>query len=556
MEAGRAEVVPSHGAETIGRLQREVWVLHQGLHARQQVLGVGPCLHAEPFVQHVGVALCVCVETLESFPPLRSVFRQAAQVAQGRCFLGHPARVFIVPVAQCSGLCTLLCHEVGQADVPQPTSARAGSINCVLFSFFRAQLRVARHELLTKLAAEDLADVIPCLVKPERINRRLRDLQQRRVRRQGQRVREQAEVLGGSVRDGPSHGLHECRRGRVALHLRSLVCVKNCLGAQTLHGLPPVEGVRVISCQERQLFLSVGVLQHHRGREIPEQRRNWRLRDVGGHLELEGLTALSQLNERVAKHLLARGAVEEPHSHGDVHRKLVLLAWGVRNSLRQRQGVGLLLRIPGALDGDGGCASLQVPTLELCQVATVGVCHCCAEVIAGDSAPVVALEVEVHSFSETVTAQEGLVHADDLSALVVDRGRVEVVDRGVLLRPDGVGHWACILGKLECPEYLNVLNALPRTGLDIRGELLIPIDSEPLFQRQLEPVPACDTVPRPIVEVLVSNDPFDALIVVVGGCVWPGQCKRGVEDVETFVFHRAHVEVTHGNNVVDVEVVL
>ena len=91
--------------------------------------------------------------------------------------------------------------------------------------------------------------------------------------------------------------------------------------------------------------------------------------------------------------------------------------------------------------------------------------------------------------------------------------------------------------------------------MQIRGEALIAEDGEPFLERQLEPVAAGDAIASPVVEVFMGNDTFNPLQFTVCGCFRIGQHQFGVEDVEALVLHRAHVEVTHGNDVVLLEVV-
>ncbi len=91
--------------------------------------------------------------------------------------------------------------------------------------------------------------------------------------------------------------------------------------------------------------------------------------------------------------------------------------------------------------------------------------------------------------------------------------------------------------------------------MQIRGEALIAEDGQSFLERQLEPVAAGDAIAGPVVEVLMGDHTFNPLQLPVGGCFRIGQHQFGVEDVEALVLHRAHVEVTHGDDVVLVEVV-
>jgi hypothetical protein len=84
---------------------------------------------------------------------------------------------------------------------------------------------------------------------------------------------------------------------------------------------------------------------------------------------------------------------------------------------------------------------------------------------------------------------------------------------------------------------------------------MVAIDGQPFLQAELEPVAASDSVASPIVEILMRDDRLDIGVVGVGRGVLVGQDVFVVEDVEALVLHRAHVEVGHGDDVEDVEIV-
>ncbi len=115
-----------------------------------------------------------------------------------------------------------------------------------------------------------------------------------------------------------------------------------------------------------------------------------------------------------------------------------------------------------------------------------------------------------------------------------------------------MGHGACVLGKLHRAQHAHVFDPFDSAGAlhtgHVLAELLVAEDRQALFERELEPVLAGDAVAGPVVEVLVSHDGFDVAIVHIGGGGGVGQHKLGVEDVQTLVFHRAHVEVAGGDD--------
>ena len=85
---------------------------------------------------------------------------------------------------------------------------------------------------------------------------------------------------------------------------------------------------------------------------------------------------------------------------------------------------------------------------ELSEVAARGGLHRGDEVVAGHRLAVVALEVEAHAALEGGLAEQGVQHADDFGALLVDRGGVEVADLDVAVGPHRVGQRAGVLGEL------------------------------------------------------------------------------------------------------------
>ena len=69
-----------------------------------------------------------------------------------------------------------------------------------------------------------------------------------------------------------------------------------------------------------------------------------------------------------------------------------------------------------------------------------------------------------------------------------------------------MSHRACILRELMGPQKCHVLDPLHASRVHICRELRVTIDSEALFQTELEPIPTGDTVSREVVEVLVCNN--------------------------------------------------
>ena len=176
-------------------------------------------------------------------------------------------------------------------------------------------------------------------------------------------------------------------------------------------------------------------------------------------------------------------------------------------------------------------------------------------------------EVKIHAVAETLAPQQGMQHADDLGALLVHRGGVEIVDLLVAVRADRVGHRPRILGELRRAQPAHIADALHRTrrlgtglarrrGEHVGRELLIAEDRQPFLEGELKPIAAGHPVAGPVVEILVGDDALDTLVIEIGGCLGLGQHVLGVEDVETLVLHRPHVEVRSHDDHVAVKVEL
>ncbi len=118
-----------------------------------------------------------------------------------------------------------------------------------------------------------------------------------------------------------------------------------------------------------------------------------------------------------------------------------------------------------------------------------------------------------------------------------------------------MGERACVLGELVRLEHPDIGDALHGRRALVGGELLVAEDGQAFLEAELEPVAAGDAVAGPVVEVLVGNDALDGLEVAVGGGLGARQHQAVVEDVETLVLHRPHVEVGDGDDHEDVEIV-
>src|SRR6476660_3685899 len=112
-----------------------------------------------------------------------------------------------------------------------------------------------------------------------------------------------------------------------------------------------------------------------------------------------------------------------------------------------------------------------------------------------------ALEIKIETLAKSVAAEKRLQHAAELSALLIDGCRIEVVDLDIGGRPHGVGEGARVFRELAGLERAHVENALDRPRPQIGGEFLIAEHGQPLFQAELKPVAAGNAVDGPIMKI-------------------------------------------------------
>ena len=333
---------------------------------------------------------------------------------------------------------------------------------------------------------------------------------------------------------------------------------------QFLRGFPAVEGVGVMRQQMQQFCFIVFIHRKpHRRGELAQQRGNrlaFNLREGEGLLGLGyHQYALQRCGCALVFFAQAQGnrlsvGVDQPHAHGNQERLFLGLAGGRWTLLAEGQGVGLGIRVVGAGGGDLGCARLAVPALEYVQMlrqrrSGVGVGHGLGKIVARDGLAIVALEIQVHARAEALSPHQGLDHAHHFRAFFVHGAGVEVADFLVLVGPNRVGHGAAVFAELDAAQVVHDIDAAHRASAGCGGqvftEFLVAKHGEALFETQLEPVAAGDPVACPVVEVFMSDDTFDSVVVFVGRGGGIGQHVFGVEDVQTFVFHGSGIEIAH-----------
>jgi len=122
-----------------------------------------------------------------------------------------------------------------------------------------------------------------------------------------------------------------------------------------------------------------------------------------------------------------------------------------------------------------------------------------------------------------------------------------------------VRHWTRVLGELHLAQHAHVVNPFGGTGRvagrawfesgsHVGGEFLVAEHGQAFFQAQLEPVAAGHAVARPVVEVLMADHRFNVAEIHVRSRFGIREHVLCIEDVQALVFHRAHVEVAHGDD--------
>ena len=560
---GRASDEPAdERVHLVGVFDVERRVIHQSLDVLHVVWERSARLESEPLVHDERVVFPLLVERVDRLLALRAV-GATAQRAQRAYLIGHvigrlePAKRLGV------NLRVLQVGEEREARVLEGPRRAGLAVALVLFR------RVVPHrpqELLLELLGEGLDDEIASRVDDVGVggDDHLGELPFRGQSHGARDERLVGALLLGEI-DDVAHGVDDRLVHDELLALTRLFHeVEEERAGEGLAGFPAVELVRVVGHEEDEILLGeVGAEPDGRA-EVAEDRRHRLFRDVGEHESLRRLGEPENLGGLAGcpgfalegELHVAPVAREEADRDGHEHRLLVALTRGRRRGLRAGHGERLGRRVVLGGHVELGRASLGIPGLEGCQVGAVSVGHRGEEIVAGDRLSVVPLEVEVHSLPESVLTEQGLVHADDLGSLFVHRDGVEVIHLDVGFRSDGVRHRPGVLGKLRHAEPGNVADALHAAAVHVCAEFLVAVHGQALLQGQLEPVAAGDAVAGPVVKVLVSDDPLDRTVVHVRRRLRSRQHQPAVEDVQRLVFHRAHVEVVHGDDVEQVQVVL
>ena len=304
-----------------------------------------------------------------------------------------------------------------------------------------------------------------------------------------------------------------------------------------------------------ELGFTPGIIERHRRGKIAQQRRHGRSRDI---LEDEALFGVDQVQQPGCHPApqIDIFAVRPDQPDGHRNQEIFLL----RQPCRRRTGLGERQRI--AAGGSVVTATrrqfwrsgLAIPGHETRKVKTGSCRHRRDKILAGHRLPVVTLEVDFHAPAEGLTADQRLDHAHHLGALFIDRSRVEIVDLDIAGRTHRMRHRPGIFGELGSAQTTYFADAGRGTAVRVGAEFLIAEHRQPFLERELEPVAAGHAVAGPVVKIFVGNHPVDILEIQIGRHILAGQHVLGVEDVEPLVLHRPHVEITHGDDHVVIEI--
>ena len=113
-------------------------------------------------------------------------------------------------------------------------------------------------------------------------------------------------------------------------------------------------------------------------------------------------------------------------------------------------------------------------------------------------------------------------------------------------------HRARILSELMCLQERDIFNPLHTARIHIGRELRIPEYREAFLKTELKPVAAGHAIAGIIVKILVSDYRLNALITQISGDIRVRQYAGGIEDIQTLVLHRPHVEVINRDDVKEV----
>ena len=534
---------PDQAAQAVGIARIEGRMDGQAEHPSQRPLGRIARLHGEPFVDHQGLVAPFFVECRQSrLEILAAQLHQGVKPAHGVGHIGGGLKVAKRPLA---------VERVGiggqqiEGGVAQGAAAGGGGGRRKLAGLLQAAMQASQG--VAQMQGHAPAEGLARRVQRGRIGRGhgqgqiglRRKAEQKRLERRLRRL----------IGQGPAHGFGEPLFADIVGRARR--AGENQALGQGLAGLPAIEQIGVGGEAD------IGVAgrgvggQGHRGRK-PAQGRQHRARGdtLQAHMPRPALEH-DHLGPAQALAVL----VEQAERHRDRHGGLGRLARRRRRGLAEGQIQRLGRRVIDRVDMHRRRAGLFVPGEKPGQIAAGRLGETGDEGLHRRRLPVPALEIKVHAGAERRITEHKLQHTDDLGALLVDGRGVEIIDLHIAGRPHRMGHRAGVFGKLPGAQGPHLLDPLHRVAALVGGKALITEHRQAFLQAQLKPVAAGDAVAGPVVEIFVRHHPFDPLIVEIGRRRRIGQQQGGVEDVEALVLHRPEIEVAHGDDHEQVQIV-
>ena len=116
-------------------------------------------------------------------------------------------------------------------------------------------------------------------------------------------------------------------------------------------------------------------------------------------------------------------------------------------------------------------------------------------------------------------------------------------------------HRAGIFRELNSPQKCHVFHTLHRSRPHVGGKFRVTKNRKAFFQAELKPVAAGDAITGPVVKVFVGNHRLDTLKRQVGLGFGTRQYAGGIKYIQPLVFHRPHVEIIHGDDHKNIQVV-
>ena len=323
--------------------------------------------------------------------------------------------------------------------------------------------------------------------------------------------------------------------------------------------------------------------QQRQGRRMGMGGQAFKAQVMFGPIQHQQATAGAPASGQQGQMLMAAGSIGQAQGQGlaglahqaqgqrNHQGLLVALAGGGRGVLADGQLQGSGFAVPVTLHLQDRRAGLVVPAAELgkikrrwCQPAIQTLRrptgfgrlpHRRQKLITSGGRAVMALDIERHAAEKGFLTQQSVEHANQLRTLLINGGGVKVVNRLILIRLHRVGRRASIFAELSVAQHRNILDPIQRLAMEIGTEALITENSETLLERELKPVATGDAIACPIMKIFMGDHALNALQLSIGGGGGISEHQLGIKDIETLVFHGAHVEMAHSNNIEFFEVV-